>query len=180
MQVTMMAVTALTPYEKNAKMHNDTQIDNVAESIRQFGFVQPIVVDRDGVIIIGHCRMQAALKLGLKEVPCVRVDDLTEDQVKALRIVDNKANESPWDIDLLKEELDEINLDGFDFEFGTDSLLDSFDEESFSDVGASVLDKFAVTFNFPNEEKANVDNYIKAVGKDFIVDMIVKEAIANA
>lgn len=90
----------------------------MAESIRQFGFVQPVVVDRDGVIVIGHCRALAAEKLGMVEVPCVCVDDLTPEQVNALRLVDNKTNESPWDLDLLAAELPELDLSAFDFEWG--------------------------------------------------------------
>ena len=112
-------LSEITPYEKNAKKHDETQIANVAESIRQYGFVQPIVIDRDGVIVIGHCRALAAEKLGLEEVPCVCVDELTPEQVKALRLVDNKSNESPWDFDLLAEELTGLDLDAFDFNWGT-------------------------------------------------------------
>ena len=117
MKVEMRALNSIKPYEKNAKKHDQTQIDNVAESIRQYGFVQPIVVDRDGVIVIGHCRALGAKKLGLKDVPCVCVDDLTEDQVNALRLVDNKSNESDWDFDLLADELPELDLSGFDFDW---------------------------------------------------------------
>ena len=85
MNIIMKSLGEITPYEKNAKKHDETQINNVAESIRQYGFVQPLVIDKDGVIVIGHCRALAAKKLGLKEVPCVCVEDLTEEQVKALR-----------------------------------------------------------------------------------------------
>lgn len=118
MKVEMRALDSIKPYEKNAKKHDQTQIDNVAESIRQYGFVQPIVVDRDGVIVIGHCRALGAKKLGLKEVPCVCVDDLTPEQVNALRLVDNKSNESDWDFDLLADELPELDLSAFDFDWG--------------------------------------------------------------
>lgn len=104
MNIIMKSLGEITPYEKNAKKHDKTQINNVAESIKQYGFVQPIVIDKDGVIVIGHCRALAAKKLGLKEVPCVCVDDLTEEQVKALRIVDNKSNESEWDFDILPDD----------------------------------------------------------------------------
>ena len=120
MKVTNRNLEELTPYAKNAKKHDSTQIENVAESIRQFGFVQPIVIDRDGVIVIGHCRALAAKKLGMKEVPCVCVDDLTPEQVNALRIVDNKSNESEWDFDILPDELAELDLSDFDFDFGID------------------------------------------------------------
>lgn len=118
MKVENRKLDELIPYEKNAKKHDKTQISNVEESIRQYGFVQPIVVDRNGVIVIGHCRALAAQKLGMEEVPCVCVDNLTEEQVKALRIVDNKSNESPWDMDFLVQELEEIDLSNFCFDFG--------------------------------------------------------------
>ena len=120
MNIIMKSLGEITPYEKNAKKHDETPINNVAESIRQYGFVQPIVIDKDGVIVIGHCRALAAKKLGLKEVPCVCVDDLTEEQVKALRIVDNKSNESEWDFDILPDELAELDLSDFSFDFGID------------------------------------------------------------
>lgn len=85
MNIVQKQLSEITPYNKNAKKHDKKQIDNVAESIRQYGFVQPIVIDHDGVIVIGHCRALAAKKLGMENVPCVCVDELTEDQVKALR-----------------------------------------------------------------------------------------------
>ena len=118
MKVANRNLAELTPYAGNAKKHDSTQIANVAESIKQFGFVQPIVIDRNGVIVIGHCRALAAKKLGMKEVPCVCVDDLTPEQVNALRIVDNKSNESPWDFDILPDELAELDLSDFSFDFG--------------------------------------------------------------
>ena len=118
MNVIQRKLSEITPYEKNAKKHEKRQIANVAESIRQYGFVQPVVIDRDGVIVIGHCRALAAKKLGMETVPCVCVDDLTPEQVNALRLVDNKSNESDWDMDLLAEELPGLDLSGFDFDWG--------------------------------------------------------------
>lgn len=115
MEIRSVKIKEIKPYDRNAKKHDDTQINNVAESIRQFGFVQPIVIDSDGVIVIGHCRFEAAKRLKYAEVPCIMVDDLTPEQVDALRIVDNKTNESPWDIDLLAEELQDLDLSMFDF-----------------------------------------------------------------
>jgi ParB-like chromosome segregation protein Spo0J len=105
MEIIQRKVSELVPYAKNTKKHDKKQIANVAESIKQYGFVQPVVIDKDGVIVIGHCRVLGAKKLGLKEVPCVCVDDLTPEQVNALRIVDNKSNESEWDMDYLADEL---------------------------------------------------------------------------
>ena len=117
MDVKNIPIKEIVPYAKNAKKHDKRQIDNVAESIRQYGFVQPVVVDKDGIIVIGHCRVLAAKKLGMEAVPCVCVDDLTPEQVNALRLVDNKTNESDWDMDLLSMELPEIDLSAFDFDW---------------------------------------------------------------
>lgn len=133
MRIENRRLAELTPYLANAKKHDAAQVANVAESIRQFGFVQPVVVDRDGVIVIGHCRALAAEKLGMVEVPCVCVDDLTPEQVNALRLVDNKTNESPWDLDLLAAELPKLDLSAFDFEWGLQAQLnDEVVEDDYS------------------------------------------------
>lgn len=135
MNVQNRKLSELTPYPGNAKKHDKKQIANVAESIRQYGFVQPIVVDRDDVIIIGHCRALAAKKLGMDEVPCVSMDDLTPEQVNALRLVDNKSNESDWDFDLLAEELPVLDLSAFDFDWGLrDELNHSVIEDDYDPV----------------------------------------------
>jgi DNA modification methylase len=118
MNIKNISVKDLIPYEKNTKKHDDVQIKNVAESIKQYGFVQPIVIDKNNVVVIGHCRLLAAKKLKMADVPCVCVEDLTEEQVKALRIVDNKSNESPWDFDFLADELADLDLSDFEFDFG--------------------------------------------------------------
>ena len=118
MNIQNIKTSLLIPYDRNTKKHDKTQINNVAESIKQYGFVQPIVIDKDNVVVIGHCRLLAAKQLKMKEVPCVCVEDLTGEQVKALRIVDNKSNESEWDLDILPDELAELDLSDFDFDFG--------------------------------------------------------------
>ena len=118
MQIIQKKLADIVPYANNTKKHDETQIKNVAESIKKYGWVQPIVIDNDGTIVIGHCRALAAEKLGIEEVPCVVVSDLTEEEINALRIVDNKTNESPWDFDLLSAELPEIDLSDFEFDFG--------------------------------------------------------------
>ena len=117
MQIIQKKLADIVPYANNTKKHDETQIKNVAESIKKYGWVQPIVIDNDGTIVIGHCRALAAERLGIEEVPCVVVSDLTEDEINALRIVDNKTNESPWDMDLLAKELPELDLSGFDFDW---------------------------------------------------------------
>lgn len=129
MNIIQRELDSIHPYAANAKKHDATQVANVAESIRLYGFVQPIVIDKDGVIVIGHCRALAAKKLDMKEVPCVCVDDLTPEQVKALRVIDNKTNESPWDMDLLAAELPGLDLEGFDFDFDLD-----FDEAKADEI----------------------------------------------
>ena len=112
-----VSVSEIRPYEKNNKKHPKSQIEDIAESIKQFGFKQPIVVDKNKVIIIGHGRFEAAKMLGFKTVPCVVADDLTEEQVKKLRIVDNKTNESEWDIDSLMLELKDLKFNEYNFDF---------------------------------------------------------------
>lgn len=124
MQVKQVSIEKIKPYAKNTKNHSEIQINNVAESIKQYGFVQPIVIDKNNVVIIGHCRLLAAKKLKMQEVPCVCVEDLTEAQVRKLRIIDNKTNESPWDFDNLKFELEDIDFSNFDFDFGIDADTD--------------------------------------------------------
>lgn len=133
MEVRNISVKDLIPYDRNTKKHDKTQINNVAESIKQYGFVQPIVIDKGNVVVIGHCRLLAAKQLNMKEVPCVCVEDLTDEQVKALRIVDNKSNESEWDFDILPDELAELDLSGFDFDFGLEDEGEDYSPDEFGD-----------------------------------------------
>lgn len=124
MEIVNIKIKELKPYEKNAKKHDKTQIDNVAESIKQFGMVQPIVVDKDNVVIIGHCRLDACKKLKYKEVPCVKADELSEEQVAKLRLLDNKLNESDWDFDLLGDELLDLDMSDFELDWGLPELVE--------------------------------------------------------
>ena len=116
MEIVYISPGELIPYENNAKIHTPEQVKRIANSIREFGFQQPIVVDKDNVVIIGHGRLFAAKELMLDTVPVVRAENLTEDQVKALRLADNKLNESPYDFTRLEAELSELSIDGFDME----------------------------------------------------------------
>ncbi len=135
MQITTKPLTALTPYSKNPRK-NDRSVEYVANSIKTFGFKVPVVIDKDGVIVAGNTRYKAAKKLGLKEVPCIIADDLTDEQIKAYRLADNKVGElSEWDFDLLSDELDGIlDLDMSDFGFDlsddepTEVAEDDFEE----------------------------------------------------
>lgn len=133
MEVKQISIKSIKPYQKNAKLHSNEQIRSVANSIKKFGWQQPIVIDKDNEIIIGHCRFEAAKTLGEKTVPCVIADDLSEEEVKALRLADNKTNESAWDNELLSEEV--AKLPEFDFtDFGFDEfelvMLNSTEEEN--------------------------------------------------
>ncbi len=134
MNIVQRKVSELVPYSKNAKKHDKTQIANVAESIKQYGFVQPLVIDKDSVIVIGHCRALAAKKLGMETVPCVCVDDLTPEQVNALRLVDNKSNESDWDFDLLADEIPDLDLSAFDFDWGLPEITEEVIEDEAPEV----------------------------------------------
>ena len=120
MEIVMRKVSELTPYGLNAKKHDDKQVANVANSIKRFGWQQPIVIDEQGVVVIGHCRLLAAKKLKLKEVPVTVASGLTEDEIKELRIADNKTNESPWDLGLLAEDIEELEFEGFELDFDLD------------------------------------------------------------
>lgn len=101
----------LIPYENNPRL-NDQGVDALAESIKEFGFKVPIIIDSDGVIVAGHTRLKACKKLGIEEVPCIVADDLTDEQLKAFRLADNKVAElSDWDLDKLKEEIEELDID---------------------------------------------------------------------
>lgn len=108
MKIENRSIDSIYPYEKNPRI-NEGAIFAVQESIRIFGFRQPIVVDNNNIIIVGHTRYKAALNLGLKEVPVHIADNLTEDQVRAYRIIDNSTNTlSNWDFPILKEEIDKL------------------------------------------------------------------------
>lgn len=123
MEIIKKTVDELIPYAKNPRK-NDEAVQYVAESIRQFGFKVPIIIDTNNVIVAGHTRLRAAKQLGIEEVPCIVADDLTDEQIQAFRLADNKVAEiAEWDDSLLKIELDDIvNIDMGDFGF-------EFDEE---------------------------------------------------
>ena len=124
MKIEHMQIKNIKPYKRNAKKHDETQIANVMESIRQFGIAQPLVVDKDNVLIIGHCRLIACKRLKMKEVPVVRMDDLTPEQVDKLRLLDNKLNESEWDFDILMDDVPELDFSDFDIDWGLPEIKD--------------------------------------------------------
>lgn len=128
METIKLKISDIKPYERNAKKHDDTQIKNVMESIRQFGFVQPVVVDKNNVLIIGHCRFMAAKRLKMDEIDAVIAGNLSEEQVDKLRLLDNKLNESEWDFDLLAEDVPELDFSGFDIDWNLPELSEERNE----------------------------------------------------
>jgi ParB-like chromosome segregation protein Spo0J len=135
MKIDMMPITAIRPYEKNPR-HNDEAVSGVARSIREFGFQQPIVVDQDNIIVVGHTRYRAAKELGLESVPVVRAE-LSREKLQAYRIADNKLNElAIWDDALLIEELSEIVARG-------DEQLTGFSADEIRDLLADPNDPLA-------------------------------------
>ena len=139
MEIVMRKVSELTPYDKNAKKHDAKQIANVANSIRRFGWQQPIVIDEHDVVVIGHCRLLAAKRLRLDEVPVTVASGLTDEEIRELRIADNKTNESPWDEDILRVDLDGLDFEGFDLDF---PLLAQEDEDGAADIEESALSPY--------------------------------------
>lgn len=144
MKTEQRQINTIIPYEKNAKKHPKKQVEQVAASIKEFGFNQPIVVDKNNVVIVGHGRLEAAKLLGLEEVPVLQVD-LSEEQAKAYRLADNKLNESDWDMELVIEELKELDtnmvkLTGFDTDLiiepeEKDDIVPDIPEEPKSKLG---------------------------------------------
>lgn len=113
MKIEMCNPKKLIPYEINPR-NNERAIEPVMNSIREFGFKQPVVVDKNDIIVVGHTRIKAAIELGLKEVPVIKANDLTPEQIKAFRLADNKTAEfANWNFELLDDEL--INLKNIDF-----------------------------------------------------------------
>jgi len=133
LKIEYVDINSIKPYENNPR-HNEEAIPYVMNSIKEFGFKNPIIIDKNNVIIAGHTRLESAKRLGMKEVPIIHADDLTEEQVKAFRLADNKvAEKSLWDYTKLDEELDnilDIDMSMFDFENIEETNLDDFFEES--------------------------------------------------
>ena len=139
MQIENIRVIEIHPYEKNPR-NNKPAIDAVAASIKEFGFKVPIIIDKDNIIVAGHTRYAAAKKLGMDAVPCIRANDLNEEQIKAFRLADNKVSElAEWDFDLLNDELADINIDmeqfGFIQNLDIDTNVDETVNKEFEEKG---------------------------------------------
>lgn len=151
MNIVYRQLETISPYEKNQRK-NDDAVEYVANSIREFGFKVPIVIDKDGVIVAGHTRYKAAKKLCMDSVPCIVADDLTEEQIKAFRLADNKtAEKATWDFDLLPLELADIVMPMADFgfevisddDFSENFTLDDGEKKPFQQISITVHDEQA-------------------------------------
>lgn len=135
MEIVYKKLDELKPYENNPR-YNDEAVEYVKKSIKEFGFKVPMVIDKNNTIVAGHTRYKAAQELGLKEVPTIIADDLTDKQIKAFRLADNKVSEkAEWNFDLLEEELTDLDIDMSEFGFDKmeDIDIDSFFEENTKD-----------------------------------------------
>ena len=145
MQIVLKKIDEIIPYENNPRK-NDEAVDYVARSIKEFGFKVPIIIDKNNIIVTGHTRLKAAKQLGLKEVPTIMADDLTEEQIKAFRLADNKVSEfANWDFDLLNFELDDIsNINMEDFGFSEVNVdwddVEDLTEENYDEPEHNMLE----------------------------------------
>ena len=161
-----MNIRDLKPYKKNAKKHNKEQVEQIANSIKEFGFTQPVIIDKNNEVVAGHGRILGAKKAGLKQVPTICLEELTEEQIKAYRLVDNKLNESEWDFSLLDEELgilsEDIDMELFGFEF------DEIEEdEQKKKVEFEIKEKYEVHIICKDEKQMEqVYNKTKGMGID--------------
>jgi ParB-like chromosome segregation protein Spo0J len=140
MEIISKSIDDLKPYENNPRF-NDDAVEYVANSIKEFGFKVPIIIDKNDVIVAGHTRYKASMELGLKEVPCIVADDLTDEQIKAFRLADNKVSEkAQWNFELLDEELKDIlDIDMTKFDFDIEN--ENFERK---DLSEDVFEKYEV------------------------------------
>lgn len=159
-------IKELKPYKKNAKKHDKTQVEQIANSIKEFGFTQPVIIDSNNCVVAGHGRILGAKKAGLKQVPTVCLEELTEEQIKAYRLVDNKLNESEWEYDLLDEELEnlteDIDMDLFGFD-----LAEEIEQEEVEKVEFEKRKICKVIVEFENK-KASEKLYKKLSSEGYI------------
>ena len=174
LQIEYKPIYKVIPYDKNPRQ-NDDAVQYVAESIKEFGFINPILLDASGTVMAGHTRLKAAKQLGLKEVPVVYVDDLSEEQAKAFRLADNKTAEfASWDEGLLEQELAEI--------LELDMSLFGFDEES-TLADELVDDKYTLAVNIPQYEITGdcptFDDMLDADKSDELISEIQQSGVSE-
>lgn len=163
--------SGIIPYEFNNRNHSEQQVDRIANSIKEFGFNQPIVIDESNIVLVGHGRLSAAHKLGLKEVPVLIKKDLSETQKKAYRILDNKLqNDSTWSFDNLELELGFLEDNGFELEpWGLGDLLIKPSLLDEVDLGGEDRNSdYSRTFTLTKEQSESVDRAIESAGESLV------------
>ena len=174
MNIITKQISDLKPYGNNPKIHTEKQIEQIAKSIELTkGLRQPIVIDKNNVIVCGHGRYFAAKKLGYETVPCELLDDLTEDEIRAYRLIDNRISEGEYDLSLEFEELSSIDLDLGDFDFETFSM-DDIEEVNGYDKNNDDREYFEKVFTFPIEKKQQITNYLKKHIQEITEEIIRK------
>ena len=168
LNIVYKSIKQLKPYKKNAKKHPKEQIEQIANSIKEFGFTQPVIIDSNNCVVAGHGRILAAKKAGLKQVPTVMLEDLTEEQIKAYRLVDNKLNESDWDWELADEELIQLLESDIDMTlFGFDDIMSDEEQEKKKKVEFEIKEKYEVHIICKDEKQMEeVYNKTKGMGID--------------
>ena len=151
MNIVEKQISEIKPYEKNPR-RNEKAIDLVVNSIKEFGFKVPLVIDKQNVIVCGHTRYLAAKKLQMKELPCIIADDLTDEQIKAFRLADNKVSEfSEWDMELLNDELLDLDLDMDMFGFGFEDDEKIKEPKERDDLSDKVAETYEVIIECADE-----------------------------
>lgn len=151
-QIVYKKVSELYFNEKNPRK-NDNAVDSVAKSIEKYGFRNPIIIDTDGKVWCGNTRLKASIKLGLEEVPCIVVEDLTEQEIRELALLDNKTNEiAEWDFDLLAEELEDLDLSEFELDWGVLNADELGTDFEISNNGESEIGQMTFTLHKEQQE----------------------------
>lgn len=164
----------LIPYDKNAKLHDEKQVKNIANSIKRYGWQQPGVITNEGVLIVGHGRRLAALKLGVKMPVKVIEDDMTDEDIREYRIADNLTNESPWDIELRDMEMAELDFEGFDFDINPEEVAEAMEDNKYTM-------KVNIPQYEPTGEKPDISELYDTEKKDELVERIMNaEGITDA
>lgn len=169
MKVEAWPIERIKPYENNVKIHDEKQVEKIAESIRRFGWDQPIVVDKNGVIIKGHGRRLAAISLGLKKVPVLIRADLTEDEANAARIADNRVAMGDIDTEMLQKEIESINLD-------LNGIFDA-KELKFLEVDLTEMNPEAIEQNIVEEMDRQADAMVENIQEVEEKDVRIADAL---
>ena len=189
LKILYLDISEIKEYENNAKEHPEWQIKQIAKSVQEFGFNDPIAVDEDMMIIEGHGRLLAGKLLGMEKVPCIKLVGLTETQKRAYILVHNKITmNTNFDLDKLAYELNLLKIDGidiYDFGFTNKDLevaeieaLDAITNESFTSLADEIKNEssiFTISFNFPVDKRERIEEFIKLKTKEYFVNKILEE-----